>query len=250
MTLILGLLLGATVGSVLGLIGAGGAILAVPGLVAVLGLSATAATTSSTIIVGSAALAGVIRRKNSGTVKVQMGLTFSAIGIAGTFLGTALLKIVPENIVLIIFAVLMFSAAYALCCRTTPEVAPDSPADKPRWLAIVVAATVVGILTGLLGIGGGFLIVPALVIFLKVPAKIAAGTSLVAIAANSLLAFLLRFEFWDQIPVAEIAIFTLSAIIASVLLTPLSTKLNSKLLQRLFSGVVVIVALYILGTNL
>lgn len=250
MTLFLGLLLGATVGSVLGLIGAGGAILAVPGLVAILGLSATAATTSSTIIVGSAAFAGALRRRNTGTVNVRIGLTFSAIGVVGTFVGTALLKVIPDNVVLIIFALLMFGAAYAMCCRSIPEVMPGSGAAKPKWVLVILAATVVGVLTGLLGIGGGFLIVPALVIFLKVPAKIAAGTSLVAIAANSLLAFLLRFEFWDQIPVAEIAIFTSSAIIASVAMTPLAGKLNAKLLQRLFSGVVTVVAISILATNL
>ena len=86
MTIFLGLLLGASVGATLGLIGAGGAILAVPGLVAVLGLSATAATTSSTIIVGSAALAGALSRRKTGTVDVKIGLTFSAVGIIGTFI--------------------------------------------------------------------------------------------------------------------------------------------------------------------
>jgi uncharacterized protein len=86
MTILFGLLLGATVGATLGLIGAGGAILAVPGLVAVLGLSATAATTSSTIIVGSAALAGVLSRRKTGTVNLKIGLTFSAVGIVGTFI--------------------------------------------------------------------------------------------------------------------------------------------------------------------
>jgi uncharacterized membrane protein YfcA len=131
-----------------------------------------------------------------------------------------------------------------MCCGKSPE----STLDKPNWFAVVTAATVVGILTGLLGIGGGFLIVPALVIFLKVPIKVAAGTSLVAITVNSLLAFGLRYEFWDQIPLAEIAIFTFSAIIASTLLTPLSAKINSKVLQRVFSIVIALVASYTLFT--
>lgn len=241
-TLFLGLLLGATVGSVLGLIGAGGAILAVPGLVALLGLSATAATTSSTIIVGSAALAGVLRRRNTGTVDLKVGLTFSALGFAGTFLGTALFKVIPENVILIIFALLMFGAAFAMCCGKSPK----ATLDKPNWFAVVTAATLVGVLTGLLGIGGGFLIVPALVIFLKVPIKIAAGTSLVAITVNSLLAFGLRYEFWGQIPVAEIAIFTFSAIVASTLLSPVATKINGQILQRVFSIVIAFVASYTL----
>lgn len=245
MTIFLGLLLGVTVGSVLGLIGAGGAILAVPGLVAALGLSATAATTSSTIIVGSAALAGALRRRKTGTVNVKVGLTFAAIGVIGTFLGTLLLRFIPENILLVLFALLMFGSAFAMCCREVKE----SASTKPNWFAVIVAATGVGILTGLLGIGGGFLIVPALVLFLKVPTKVAAGTSLVAITANSVLALALRFEFWNQIPILEIAVFTAAAILASLIMSPIATKLPTKLLQRIFAAVITLVAIYLIATN-
>jgi uncharacterized membrane protein YfcA len=245
MTILFGLILGASVGATLGLIGAGGAILAVPGLVAVLGLSATAATTSSTIIVGSAALAGALRRRNTGTVDVKIGLTFSAIGIVGTFIGTSLLKVIPENLIMIAFALIMFGAGYAMCCRENPE----PTAEKPKLQLVVIAATFVGILTGLFGIGGGFMIVPALILFLRVPTKVAAGTSLVAITANSLLAFVMRYEFWDQIPVLEIAVFTVSAISASLILSPVATKLNAKILQKIFSAVIVLVAIYTLLTN-
>jgi uncharacterized protein len=245
MTLFFGLLLGAIVGATLGLIGAGGAILAVPGLVAVLGLSATAATTSSTIIVGSAALAGALRRRNTGTVDVKIGLTFSAIGIVGTFIGTLLLRVIPENLIMAAFAVIMFGAGYAMCCRENPE----PKVEKPKWQLVVIAATFVGILTGLFGIGGGFMIVPALILFLRVPTRVAAGTSLVAITANSLLAFVMRYEFWDQIPVLEIAVFTVSAISASLILSPIASKLNAKILQKIFSIVIILVAIYTLVTN-
>ena len=245
MTLFFGLLLGAIVGATLGLIGAGGAILAVPGLVAVLGLSATAATTSSTIIVGSAALAGALRRRNTGTVDVKIGLTFSAIGIVGTFIGTLLLRVIPENLIMAAFAVIMFGAGYAMCCRENPE----PKVEKPKWQLVVIAATFVGILTGLFGIGGGFMIVPALILFLRVPTRVAAGTSLVAITANSLLAFVMRYEFWDQIPVLEIAVFTVSAISASLILSPIASKLNAKILQKFFSLVIVIVEIFTLVTN-
>lgn len=239
-------MLGAVVGASLGLIGAGGAILAVPGLVAVLGLSATAATTSSTIIVGSAALAGVVSRRKTGTVDVKIGLTFSAVGIVGTFIGTLLLKVIPENITLVIFALLMFGAGYAMCCKKTPE----PVVTKPKWHLVIIAATFVGILTGLLGIGGGFLIVPALILFLKVPTKIAAGTSLVAITANSLLAFVLRYEFWGQIPAMEVAVFTFSAITASLILSPIAGKLNADVLKKSFSVMIILVGIYTLFTNI
>lgn len=246
MTILFGLILGAIVGTSLGLIGAGGAILAVPGLVAVLGLSATAATTSSTIIVGSAALAGVLSRRKTGTVDVKVGLTFSAVGIAGTFIGTLLLKVIPENITLVIFAFLMFGAGYAMCCKKSPELVQT----KPKWHSVIIAATFVGILTGLLGIGGGFLIVPALILFLKVPTKIAAGTSLLAITANSLLAFILRYEFWDQIPLIEVAVFTISAITASLIFSPIAGRLNANVLKKSFSVMIIIVGIYTLATNI
>jgi uncharacterized protein len=139
----------------------------------------------------------------------------------------------------------MFGAAYGMCCYKVRE----ANTDKPKWSAVMIAASGVGILTGLLGIGGGFLIVPALVLLLKVPVKVAAGTSLVAISANSLLAFLLRNEFWSEIPIAEIATFTLSAIVASTLLTPLAAKFNAKVMQRAFSTIIVLVALYTLITS-
>lgn len=245
MTILLGLILGAIVGATLGLIGAGGAILAVPGLVAILGLSATAATTSSTIIVGSAALAGVLKRRKTGTVDVKVGLTFSAVGIIGTFIGTLLLKILPENVILLIFALLMFGASFAMCCGGTPE----ATTTKPKWHLVIIAATFVGVLTGLLGIGGGFLIVPALIIFLKVPTKVAAGTSLVAITANSILAFGLRYEFWDQVPYIEIGVFTISAITTSLIFSTVAGRLNAKILQKFFALVIFLVAIYTLFSN-
>jgi uncharacterized membrane protein YfcA len=245
MSLLAGSVLGLAIGSVLGLIGAGGAILAVPGLVAVLGLSATAATTSSTIIVGAAALAGALRRRKSGNIDIKIGITFSTLGLIGTFAGTQLLNLIPENLLLILFAVLMFVSAYAMCCREINE----RTSTQKNWFSISLAATGVGLLTGLLGVGGGFLIVPALVILLKLPTKLAIGTSLVSITINSLVAFLLRFPYWDLIPVIEIALFTTAAIAASTLLSPLGAKLNTKVLQRMFSVVIVFVAIYLIATN-
>jgi uncharacterized membrane protein YfcA len=79
---------------------------------------------------------------------------------------------------------------------------------------------------------------------------VAAGTSLVAITVNSLIAFVLRYEFWDQIPVAEVAVFTVSAISASLIFSPIAGKLNAKLLQKIFSVVIVLVATYTVLTNI
>jgi uncharacterized membrane protein YfcA len=243
MMLIEGIALGIFIGLVLGTIGAGGAILAVPGLIAVMGLSTVAATTSSLVIVGSAAVAGFIPRLKTKTVDVRLGLTFSALGIFGTFVGTQLVKAVPESVQMILFATLMFGAAIAMWRGPVSET--NAPV-KSQWPLVFVVASAIGVLTGLLGVGGGFLIVPALVLILKVPTKTAAGTSLVAIASTSAIAFLMRYDYWTEVPVAPIAAFTLAAIIASFLAAPIAGKLNARTLQKGFAVFVTIAATFIL----
>jgi len=242
--LVEGILLGILIGLVLGTIGAGGAILAVPGLIAVMGLSTVAATTSSLVIVGSAATAGFIPRLKAKTVDVRLGLTFSALGILGTFAGTQLIKVVPESVQIILFATLMFGAAIAMWRGPVSE---SKSEFKLQWSLVFVVATAIGVLTGLLGVGGGFLIVPALVLILKVPTKTAAGTSLVAIASTSAIAFLMRFEYWGEIPVGPIAAFTLAAIVSSFLAAPFAGKLNAQTLQKGFAIFVSIAAVFILA---
>ena len=244
MMLIEGIILGVLIGLVLGIIGAGGAILAVPGLIAVMGLSTVAATTSSLIIVGSAAVAGFIPRLKAKTVDVRLGLTFSALGILGTYAGTQLVKVVPESVQVVLFASLMFGAAIAMWRGPVSE---SNSEIKSQWPLVFVVATAIGVLTGLLGVGGGFLIVPALVLILKVPTKTAAGTSLVAIASTSAIAFLMRIEYWGEIPVGPIAAFTLAAIVSSFIAAPFAGKLNARTLQKGFAIFVSIAAVFILA---
>ena len=246
MMLIEGIILGILIGLVLGLIGAGGAILAVPGLIAVMGLSTIAATTSALVIVGSAAVAGFVPRLKTKSVDIRLGLTFSALGILGTFVGTQLVEVVPENVQIVLFAFLMFGAAIAMWLGPVKD---SSKKVKSQWPLVFVVATAIGVFTGLLGVGGGFLIVPALVLILKVPTKVAAGTSLVAIASTSTVAFLMRFEYWSEIPVAPIAAFTLAAIISSSLAAPIAGRINARTLQKGFATFVSAAAFLILASQ-
>ena len=246
MMLFEGIILGILIGLVLGIIGAGGAILAVPGLIAVMGLSTVAATTSSLLIVGSAAVAGFIPRLKTKTVDIRLGLTFSALGILGTFAGTQLVKVVPESAQIILFATLMFGAAFAMW---RGPVNGSSAHVKSQWPLVFLVATAIGVLTGLLGVGGGFLIVPALVLILKVPTKTAAGTSLVAIASTSLIAFLMRFEYWSEVPVGPVFAFTLAAIASSFLAAPIAGKLNARTLQKGFAIFVTLAAAAVLASR-
>ena len=242
-----GIILGILIGLILGTIGAGGAILAVPGLVAIMGLSTVAATTSALVIVSSAAVAGFVPRLKTKTVNVRLGLTFSALGILGTYFGTQLVKVIPESTQIILFALLMFGSAIAMW---RGPVSTTDQAASLQWPLVFVVATAIGLLTGLLGVGGGFLIVPALVLILKVPTKIAAGTSLVAIASNAIIAFFLRQEYWNTIPVTPVIAFTAAAVISSFLAAPLAGKLDARVLQKSFAIFVTVVASIILLSKL
>lgn len=245
MLILEGLLLGAIIGTVLGIIGAGGAILAVPGLVAVMGLSTTAATTSSIVIVGAASLSGALRRVKSKNINIKIGIIFSLLGFLGTLLGSKLVGIFTDREVIWIFAGLMFAAAFGMWRNQVSE----KVVTKSSWPVIVLTASGVGVLTGLLGIGGGFLIVPALVLVLGIDVKHAAGTSLVAITMNSIIAFSLRSQYWHTVPWKSVLVFTGAAVLASFITTPLATKLPARTLQKAFAGLVIIVAIFMVITQ-
>jgi uncharacterized membrane protein YfcA len=114
------------------------------------------------------------------------------------------------------------------------------------WLVVLVASAV-GLVTGFLGIGGGFLIVPALVLILRVPAKVAVGTSLVAISVNAAVALGFRYEYWSLIPIGPVAAFALAGVVASLVVAPFATRLPARVIQRAFAVVIVAVAMYMVA---
>ncbi len=237
------ILIGIIIGSVLGTIGAGGAILAVPALIAILNFSTIAATTSSLVIVGAAAISGFIPRIKNGLVDIKLALTFSILGIAGNFLGTYLIDYIPDNVQLILFSLLMFLSAIAMWRGPIKE---DEEKVKTNFIIVILISSVVGFITGLLGVGGGFLIVPALVLILKIPVKVAAGTSLLVIAINATFALLFRYQYWEIIPLTKVIALTVSAIIASYLSAPLAQKIDARLFQKIFSIFIVFIAVFVL----
>lgn len=245
MLIIEGLLLGISIGTVLGVVGAGGAILAVPGLVAVMGLSATAATTSSIVIVGAAAFSGAARRVKTKNIDIKTGLIFSLLGFLGTLLGTRLVPLFPDRVLIILFALLMFAAAIGMWRNQVH----DKEITAGAWPLVILTASGIGILTGLFGIGGGFLIVPALVLILGIKVKLAAGTSLVTITLNSVIALLLRHQYWHLVPWSSTLVFTGAAVIASFVTSPIASKLPTKVLARAFSILVAMVATFMVVTQ-
>jgi uncharacterized protein len=173
------------VGLSLGVLGSGGSILTVPVLVFLLDQPEKVAIAGSLAIVGSIAAAGAIPNAMRGQVVWRSAALFGLPGMAGTFLGASLARWIPGAAQLLLFAAVMLVAAWRMCCGE------PQPADHPRANTgrVVVAGAGVGLLSGLVGVGGGFLIVPALVLLTGLPMRLAIGTSLVVIAMNSFVGF-------------------------------------------------------------
>lgn len=234
------LILGVAIGALLGLLGAGGSILAVPGLIAVLGIPVSAASLSGAIIVGSAAVAGIIRRRATEPINVRAGLTFGATGLVGTIFGARVASVIDERIILYAFSLLILFAAVAMLRSSHPM-----KGTQRRPLRSFVIASLVGALTGLFGIGGGFMIVPALVLGMGITVQEASGASLVTIALNSGIALLMRSDQWSAIQVGPVALVGIAAIAVSAFVAPLSGTIPAQTLRKGFAMFLVAVSIYL-----
>ena len=201
---IAGYIASAIIGVSLGLIGGGGSILTVPVLVYLFGVEPVLATAYSLFIVGTTPLVGALPKYQEGMVNLKTAVIFGIPSILAVYATRAwLVPFIPKEVFTIgdvtvtkamllmgLFAVLMVFASISMIRNNKPAVAqnPDAP-QVFNYPMIIVEGAVVGLLTGLVGAGGGFLIIPALVLFSKLPMKQAVGTSLLIIAAKSLLGF-------------------------------------------------------------
>ncbi|MEA5573525.1 sulfite exporter TauE/SafE family protein [Calothrix sp. UHCC 0171] len=199
MTWIIGHLLAACIGITLGLIGGGGSVLALPILVYVMGIPPKSAIAMTLVIVGTVSLLGVIPHWRAKNVNFKTALIFGSATMVGAFVGAkiATLPIVTETFQMMLFAIMMLVAAVFMIRRSSKPVAADDtlafyppPVCKYCWLWLMTEGLAVGVLTGLVGVGGGFAIVPALVLLGNVPMKQAIGTSLLIIVFNSVAGFL------------------------------------------------------------
>ena len=178
----LGLALASLIGLSLGLLGGGGSILTVPVLVYVLGVAAKPAIAMSLPIVGITSLVGAGLHWRLGNVRVATAITFGVVAMTGAFAGAKLAVFLSGAVQLALLAVVMLAAAVSMLRGARRESESRAPA---RHVLLIPVALGVGMLTGLVGIGGGFLVVPALVLLARVPMKQAIGTSLLVIAMNS-----------------------------------------------------------------
>ncbi|MFN2523817.1 MAG: sulfite exporter TauE/SafE family protein [Mycobacteriales bacterium] len=266
----LGLLIGLTMGA----LGGGGSILTVPLLVYVLGLSAQSATTASLVIVGVTAAAASIGHARAGHTRSRVGVLLSVVGVPASVLGTVLNRRADPDVLLLSFAGLMLVAAVGMLVRSRmtrgaapapadsaepvrragtgsavvatrehPRATPAAP-SRGRAVRLASAGLGIGFLTGFLGVGGGFVVVPVLVVLFRTPMPVAVGTSLLVISLNSAVALAARagsggFDWSVIVP------FTAAAVAGSFAGTRVANRVDPNKLTVAFAVLLVFVAVYV-----
>lgn len=247
MQLLLASLLALPVGLALGLLGGGGSILMVPLLVYALGLEPKAAIALSLFVVGTTSLAALVPHALSSRVRWRTGFAFGASGMIGAYLAGQLAESIPSWVLLSLFAVLMLATAGALTFAR-----PRRRGGRPLRSSlgkIVLDGFAVGALTGLIGAGGGFLVVPALVLLGGLPMSAAIGTSLLVIALKSF-AGLLGYMAHQTIDWFLAVAVSIAAILGSLLGARLAGRLPEGTLRMSFAGLVTVVAVLMLTHEL
>ena len=253
---------GLVVGLSVGALGGGGSILAVPALVYLFGQDSRAATTTSLIIVGVTSVIGAIPHQRAGRVRIGQGIVFGLLGVVGSYAGSRLSTAVPDEVLLAGFAVLILVVA-ALMTRRRRQQARIAPGTAPvaepppvivwrphlrldwgRAGTVLGTATGVGLLTGFFGVGGGFAVVPALVLALGLSMPVAVGTSLVVIAINSATALASRFGQDVTLDWALIGGFMAAAVVGSLLGSRVVSRVSPARLSLVFTILLVVVAVY------
>ena len=263
MTLALAVAAGALIGLSLGALGGGGSILAVPALVYLLDQSPAQATTGSLVVVGVTALIGAVAAGRAGHVMLGRGGVFGLVAVGGAVLGAKASARVGEDVLLAAFAALMLLVGALMAVRQLyhgrhgPQHAARPALDDPiitfsptfacacpRALKVLVTATLVGLLTGFLGVGGGFLVVPALLLGLALPLPYAAGTSLVVIAITSATALAARAGVGSAPDWSVVLVLTLASAIAAVAGARIADHADTRHLAGAFTVLVLAVAVY------
>ena len=242
------------IGLLLGLLGGGGSILTVPVLVYVLEFDAKNAIVTSLIIVAITSAIAMISHARNGCVCWKTGLSFSVTGIVGAYLGGRISAYIPDEILLLLFAMVMLVASFYML-RSKPMVTAKiplldglCPVELPL-LAIFFDGFMVGAITGLVGVGGGFLLVPALSFLVGLPIHAAIGTSLLIITLQSLAALAGHADHINIDP-KIVALFSGLAVIGSLIGSSLSQKISPKNLKQVFGIFVLLIACFMIYQDL
>lgn len=246
---LVGFALAALIGLSLGLLGGGGSILTVPVLVYVLGYEAKQAIVMSLVVVGITSLVGAVGHWRAGNVNLKSALIFGVITMLGAYLGARLAVLFTGGLQLTLLAVVMLAAAASMF--RAPQAEPTSRNVPPPTLPLItigVVGLLVGVLTGVVGIGGGFLIVPALVLLGQVPVKKAIGTSLLVIAMNSASGYL-GYIGTVTIPSSFLMGFTAVAVGGILVGTHLVRYVSAGVLKRSFAVFLLVMGGFMLYQN-
>ncbi len=251
-TLALGVVLAVFIGVSLGLLGGGGSILTVPILVYVLGLPAHEAIATSLLVVGVTSLAALVPHARKGRVRWQMGALFGAASMVGAYSAGRVAKLLPAVVLLLVFGAMMLITALAMMRKGSADAkdeAVSAEATRLPYLVILLEGFAVGAFTGLVGAGGGFLVVPALLLLGRLPMRQAVATSLMVIAMKSFAGFA-GYLSTTTIDWRIAAMVTSAAVVGSFLGASFAGRVRQDLLRRGFAWFVLTMAVFILAQEI
>lgn len=278
MSLLLPAVIGICVGIIVGLLGAGGGILSVPILVYMLEQSPHNAAAGSLLIVGATSLIALIGRRKE--VHWKQGAVFGALSITGSFIGSFLNSLVSPNLLMYLFSGLLVIVAGLMSRKAAKEknaaggkpqtMSPNTDANEKvcnkntrgkensqrpnsrlhHWITIIVAAVLIGVLTGFFGVGGGFAVVPALTLIMHFDMKEASATSLLVMVIASLAGLAARMGTAIQIDYLNVLPFAFASMIGGPIGASLTRKAKSTTLTFLFALLLLLVAVYTLSATL
>lgn len=246
------------IGLVLGLIGGGGSILTLPVLVYLLGIDAVLATAYSLFVVGTSALVGGIQAYSNGKVDLKTAIIFAVPAFIAVYLTRAFIvpaipdiiidfgtfKLFKGTAIMLLFALIMLLAAFSMLRKKASKEMVNQQLSY-NYPLILIEGALVGILTGVVGAGGGFLIIPALVLLAKLPMKQAVGTSLLIIAAKSLIGFIGDVQQYN-IDWIFLMLFTSLSVVGIFIGVWLTKFIAGEKLKKGFAWFVLVMALYII----
>lgn len=261
---IFGYLAAVLIGLILGFIGGGGSILTVPVLVYLFHVPTELSTAYSLFIVGSTSLIGVLPKWRQMEVDLRTAVLFGIPSMLTVFstrkwilptipdliYSSDYLVLTKSNAMLVLFSLLMLFAAFNMLKGHTTEQEQEQGPFQWNNYPLMIQGAIVGILTGLVGVGGGFLIVPALVMYSKLNMKMAVGTSLLIISVNSLIGF--TGDIWTQGSLMDwrfLGLLTLLAVIGILIGGQLAKKLETKILRKAFAWFVLLMGLFVFLTE-
>lgn len=236
------------VGIALGLLGGGGSILTVPLLAYVAGMDAKQAIATSLLVVGVTSAIGAVSHARAGRVQWRTGVIFGAAGMAGAYLGGLLARFIPGTVLLLGFAVMMIATAVAML-RGRKNVDQSGREGGMKIPVILAEGLAVGLVTGLVGAGGGFLVVPALALLGGLPMPVAVGTSLVVIAMKSF-AGLAGYLSSVTIDWTLALAVTAAAVVGALAGAKLTTRIDADVLRKTFGWFVLLMSSVILAQEI